>query len=728
MGQGWTFDGAPTTTMGAPGGLVTLLDGTTFCICEPSGDLRQGGSQGLFVRDTRLISRLELSINGHVPEPLAPQAREPFACTFLSRMPPLPGLADSTMLVARRRVLHDGMSEEITLRNMSTEPMPVSLRLGIGGDFADVFEVKEGRVHADSAGALGLTVGVDEDSILLSRQAGTSVRGARITGARQGDAQLAVSASQLTWHAVVPAHGSWITTLQITPSLNGKDLIEYRVSPQPDGKRLTAADGPEERLADWRRQSPLVRASDPRLASVFAASTEDLGSLRIFDPEHADRMVIAAGAPWFMTIFGRDSLLTSWMVLPLDPSLALGTMRTLASLQGTKVTPATEEEPGKILHEMRFGMQASLWLGGSGVYYGTVDATPLFVMLLGEMRRWGLEREIVDELLPHADRALDWIVNYGDRDGDGFVEYGRSTELGLANQGWKDSFDGITFADGTIAEPPIALAEVQGYAYAAFLAKSHLCREREDSDGAELWARRAQDLKDRFNEAFWMPDRGCFALGLDGGKRQIDSLASNMGHCLWTGIVDAGKAAAVAAHLTGPDLYSGYGIRTLASSSAAFNPMSYHNGSVWPHDNAICAAGLMRYGFVTEAQQVFAGILEAAEAFGGRLPELFCGFDRAEFGEPVSYPTSCSPQAWASATPFHLLRTLLRFDPSAPAGKLWCDPAIPARFLPLRIDSLHVAGARVSVDVRDDGWSLDGLGEVLTLVRSGRDPGTAIGS
>jgi len=350
------------------------------------------------------------------------------------------------------------------------------------------------------------------------------------------------------------------------------------------------------------------------------------------------------------------------------------------------------------------------------------------VMLLGELRRWGLDREIVDELLPHADRALDWIVNYGDRDGDGFVEYGRSTELGLANQGWKDSFDGITFADGTLAEPPIALAEVQGYAYAAFLAKSHLCAEREDTAGAEHWAQRAQDLKDRFNQAFWMPEKGYFALGLDGQKRQIDSLASNMGHCLWTGIVDAGKAPAVAKALTGPEMFSGYGIRTLASSSAAYNPMSYHNGSIWPHDNAICAAGLMRYGFVTEAQQVFTGILEAAEAFGGRLPELFCGFDRAEFAEPVSYPTSCSPQAWAAAAPFQLLRTLLRFDPSAPVGKLWCEPAIPARFLPLRIDSLHVAGATVSVDVREDGWSVDGLGEALTLVRSGRDPGTAIRS
>ena len=271
-----------------------------------------------------------------------------------------------------------------------------------------------------------MTVDVDDDSIKLSRQVGSALRGARITGTRHPDAELEVSASQLTWHAVVPAHGAWSTSLQITPSLNGRDLVEFRAAhAHPNGDRPVLA-GPEQRLADWRRQSPLVKASDARLASVFAASTEDLGSLRIFDPEHSDRAVIAAGAPWFMTIFGRDSLLTSWMVLPLDPSLALGTMRTLASLQGSKVSPATEEEPGKILHEMRFGMQASLWLGGSSVYYGTVDATPLFVMLLGELRRWGLERRVVDELLPHADRALDWIVNYGDKDGDGFVEYGRS--------------------------------------------------------------------------------------------------------------------------------------------------------------------------------------------------------------------------------------------------------------------------------------------------------------
>ncbi len=317
-------------------------------------------------------------------------------------------------------------------------------------------------------------------------------------------------------------------------------------------------------------------------------------------------------------------------------------------------------------------------------------------------------------------------MNYGDADGDGFVEYARSTDLGLANQGWKDSFDGVTFADGTIAEPPIALAEVQGYVYAAYLAKSHFCVERDDTEGAAYWAGKAEHLKENFNRAFWMPDKGYYALGLDGRKRQIDSLASNQGHCLWTGIVDAGKASSVARNLTSPEMFSGFGVRTLSSANSAYNPMSYHNGSVWPHDNALCAAGLMRYGFIREAQQVAVGILEAAEWFGGRLPELFCGFDRSDFPEPVSYPTSCSPQAWASAAPFHLLRTLLRFDPSVPNGRLWCDPALPPAFLPLHIESMHVAGARVAIDVTRDGWSLDGLGEILTLVRSGRDPMTTI--
>ena len=288
-------------------------------------------------------------------------------------------------------------------------------------------------------------------------------------------------------------------------------------------------------------------------------------------------------------------------------------------------------------------------------------------------------------LLPHADRALEWIERYGDADGDGFVEYHRATEQGLANQGWKDSWDAITFADGRIARSPIALAEVQGYTYAAYAARAHFAREQGDRDGARHWAGKAKALKRAFNEKFWLPDRGWYALGLDADKRPIDSLASNIGHCLWTGIVDDDKAPSVAAQLLSPEMFSGWGIRTLATSMGAYNPMSYHNGSVWPHDNALCAAGLMRYGFVDHAQRVAVAILDAATHFQHRLPELFCGFPREMFAEPVPYPTSCSPQAWAAATPLHLLRTLLRFDPQVPTGRLWCDPAIPSRYLPLRI-------------------------------------------
>jgi len=426
-----------------------------------------------------------------------------------------------------------------------------------------------------------------------------------------------------------------------------------------------------------------------------------------------------------MTLFGRDSLLTSWMLLPVDPTVALGTLQTLAQLQGEKVDPLTEEEPGRILHEVRSGPDAEMALGGGNLYYGSIDATPLFVMLLGELRRWGLATSEVDALVPHADRALEWMDQFGDRDGDGFIEYQRATDRGLVNQGWKDSFDGINFAAGDLARPPIALAEVQGYAYAAFLARSHFAREAGDLDVARHWSERAHRLKEQFNDAFWLPDRGHFAVALDAEKRPVDALASNMGHCLWTGIVDEDKAASVAHHLMSPEMFTGFGVRTLASSMGAYNPMSYHNGSVWPHDNAIVAAGLIRYGFVAEAQAIVLGLLDASEHIGSRLPELFCGFDREEFNLPVAYPTSCSPQAWAAAAPLYLLRTLLRFDPWVPFGRVWCDPAVPERFLPLRIDRIDLAGSKVSIDITNDGWQVAGLPEGMLLESTARHPITA---
>ena len=707
--------------LGRPGsGLVTLLEETSFCISEASGDIVPGVAQGLFFRDTRFISRLELRLDGELPEPVAVQQSDPFACTFLARRPPSACRADSTLLVIRRRYVGNGMREDITLRNLGREPAAARITLAVDSDFADLFEVKEGRRRPN---------GDDDDvdaraqngALRLRCRRGANVGGVAVTGTGDPTA----TPRLLTWQAVVPSEASWTASVQVTPSLDGQEAPARYGEEEPIERSA-----PARRLADWRRRSPLLGTSDERLAATFATSTEDLGSLRIFgrgQGEQTEHAVIAAGAPWFMTLFGRDSLITSWMMLPLDLSLALGTLRTLAALQGEEENLLTEEEPGRILHETRSGRDASLSLGGGSVYYGTADATPLFVMLLGELARWGIPASAVDELLPHADRALDWIAACGDRDGDGFVEYQRATDQGLVNQGWKDSFDGITFADGRIAEPPIALAEVQGYVYAAYLARAHFAQERGELDVARHWRVKAGKLRHDFNEAFWLPDRGYFALGLDGDKRPIDALGSNMGHCLWTGIVDRDKATPVAEHLVSRQMFTGFGIRTLATTAGAYNPMSYHNGSVWPHDNAICAAGLMRYGFVPHAQQIATGILEAADRFGHRLPELFCGFDRGDFAAPVAYPTSCSPQAWAAAAPFLLLRTLLRFDPAVPSGRVWCAPAVPARMLPLRVEGLHIADGMASVDVSRRGWRVEGLPPGLELIRRARRPMTASG-
>jgi len=318
----------------------------------------------------------------------------------------------------------------------------------------------------------------------------------------------------------------------------------------------------------------------------------------------------------------------------------------------------------------------------------------------GELRRWGFRPDEVDALLPAADRALEWIDAYGDRDGDGYVEYQRTSDRGLRNQGWKDSWDGVRFADGRIPDTPVALCEVQGYVYAAFLARSRFAEEAGDAATAERLAARAADMKERFNRDFWIEDRGWFAMGLDADKKPIDALASNMGHCLWTGIVDADKAERVARHLLSDDMFSGWGVRTLAGSMEGFNPISYHCGSVWPHDNAIVAAGLMRYGFVEESHRILEGIIDASVSFGLRLPELFAGLDRRPLGFPVSYPTSCSPQAWATASPLLFLRTMLRFEPDLRNGRLAVDPVIPEWIGRLRLDGIPILDSRISLDLR----------------------------
>lgn len=701
---GWNTDTLANTV--GPGA-VTIVEGTSFCVSADNGDMVPDLPHGAFFRDTRVVSRWALLVDGSPVEPLSSMTPHPYRVVLVGRAGHVPGRADTPLIVERDRRVGVGLHEEITLRSYSREPMALHVELVIETDFADIFEVKEGRaarrprpMHEEQPGRfrIGPTHG-DGFGVVVSA-AGAEFRGDRIA-----------------FDVVLEPRGSWSREIRVAPATEHAGV---ELGPEAEDATLRE---PTRRFLAWQSGTPVSSLEDDAMERVVRQSQRDLGSLRIFDPTHPDRPVIAAGVPWFMALFGRDSLLTSLMALPVDPSLALGTLQTLAGLQGSRVDASSEEQPGRILHEVRLGATANLALGGGSVYYGTADATPLFVVVLGELARWGgLPPAESDDLLLAADRALEWVDAYGDRDGDGFVEYARLNEHGLINQGWKDSWDGINFADGTLARAPIALCEVQGYVYAAFIARGTLAWLREDHEAAQRWTERAEALKREFNERFWLPDRGYFAIALDRDKRPVDACASNMGHCLWSGIVDDDKAAAVAERLLAPEMFSGWGVRTLASDMGAYNPASYHNGSVWPHDNAIIAAGLMRYGFVEEANRIVSALFEAATHFGGRLPELFCGFDRERYSEPVAYPASCSPQAWAAATPLSLLRTTLRFDPSLPTGDVWVAPTSGAHFGDIHLRNVPFAGSRISMDTSRAGTSIMGLPAGITLHHEAAPP------
>ena len=703
MAEGWVFTGPPSPAGAAQ---VTLVEGRSFCISDAAGDMDPARAQGLIVKDTRFLAHFQLRVDGEPLEGLDVQHIDPHAAAFVTRTRPRDGWADSTLLVVRRRYVGNGMVEKISVANLGRETTALRLSLSAGTDFAGLFEVKDGRPQHHGA----ITTSVAEGTWSQSQQRGAESRSVDVAGSGGPDVQANVH----TWDLVVGPREEATVTVRVVPSFNGVPLRTPYGSAEPHVDSVPAT-----RHARWRQRSPSVRSPDTRLVRLVRNSTDDLAGLRIDDPEHPGWIVMAAGAPWFMTIFGRDSLLTSWMLLPVDARVARGTLETLAQHQGTTVDPLSEEEPGRILHEMRSGLDAGKGPGTDNVYYGTIDATPLFVMLLGELYRWGAPLAELEPLLHHADRALEWVDAYGDRDGDGFVEYRRATDRGLANQGWKDSFDGITYASGLLAEPPIALAEVQGYVYAAWRARARLARAMAQEDLARHCEQRARELRRRFNEEFWLPRRGYYALALDGDKRPVDALGSNMGHCLWTGIVDPEHAREVADALVSREMFSGFGVRTLASTMGAYNPMSYHNGSVWPHDNAIIVAGLRRYGFVEEAQRVTLGLVDAAATFGERLPELFCGFHRDEFSEPVPYPTSCAPQAWAAATPFSLLRSLLGLEPDLPQGRLDCAPALPPRFLPFSVDQVHLGTETVGIEVDAGGGRVVGAPATVSVVGAG---------
>ena len=692
----------------AESGSVTVLEGSSFCISSGTGDITSDdGANGAFFRDTRIISHWVLRVNGALREPLSAQRPRPFEATFVGRAKWPDGRFDSPLVVRQVRHIGPGLQDDLTLENYSAESVDCDIEILVAADQADLFDVKGGRVPGKHETSRSVRDGqLVIESVRSGQQRATAVR------ARGAE----VSENGLRFRASIPPRGKWTTSLIVVPLVNGEApadaFSEHGLPHHREGVR---------RHRHWEQNVPLITVSDANLQAVLNRSQSDLGSLRIFDPHHPERAAVAAGAPWFMALFGRDSILSSYMSLMVDPKLAAGTLQTLAGLQGKKVDPDSEEEPGRIPHEVRLGVTAGLALGGTA-YYGTADATPLFAALVGELSRWGLSKDIVEPLLPHVDRALEWIEHYGDRDGDGFVEYMRPNDHGLVNQGWKDSWDGINFADGTMAEAPIALCEVQAYVYSAYVGRSLLAHWSGDRALEQHWEARAANFKAAFNEKFWLPEKGYFAVALDKDKRPVDALTSNIGHCLWMGIVDEDKAPSVVEHLMSPQMFTGWGIRTLGSDMGAYNPVSYHNGSVWPHDSALVATGLMRYGFVDEARKVATGLFDAAEHFDGRLPELFCGFDRGEFSGPVPYPTACSPQAWAAAAPVQLIRALLRFDPVFTRGVVHLAPILPEDMGDFQAANVLLDTSRITIRAHGTGGSVDGLPPGLKLLAEPRPP------
>jgi glycogen debranching enzyme len=680
-------------------GSVTLTQGASFAICNLLGEIPGHGVVGLFVGDTRVCSRLAVTVDGHPVEPLAATTQSPFTATFGGRTP------DRELLVRREIWVGRGMRLDVHVRNLTTKTRSTSVEVFVGTDLAELFTVKEGKVVAYLP-AIVPTVG-DGELVFADED------GSRGLMARASQSPQVEPDGTFRWQIDVSPGEDWSCCVELAAIRGGEEIeARYRCDESPEVAL------PSARQARWEDELPRLDSDVAGLEEAFTQSGHDLGALRLFDPHHPLEPVIAAGAPWYMTLFGRDSILTSWMALLLDPHLALSTARALARMQGKYDVVETEEQPGRILHEVRFAKGASLALADGEVYYGTVDATPLFVMLVHELWRWGVPLEQIRPLLPAVRAALDWLSGPGDPDGDGYVEYERKTPEGLANQGWKDSFDGISFADGRLPDAPIALAEVQAYTYAAWRAGAALARAVGDNVRAAAHEARATVLQRQFATDFWLPERQAIAMALDGDKKPVDAVSSNMGHCLWAGIVgDHYQAAAVARWLLSPELNSGWGVRTLASSMSRYNPLSYHNGSVWPHDSAICVAGLRRAGFDDAAMQLASGLLSAAAAMDGRLPELFAGLTPNEFSVPLPYPTSCSPQAWSAAAPLLLVRAMLGLEPDVPAGRIELDPVLPAGATRLQVESLSLAGADVTIEIDGDAVAVRNLPRGLALIR-----------
>lgn len=715
--------GAPPIPAEAREELLVLKDGEVFLCARTDGDVApaQVSGEGFYMHDMRHLSEIRLEVGEARPVALSYTAFEHRAVLDAtnatlqgesgSSVPQLSLSITRELMVAAGRLYY-----LVRVRNFLASTITVPVALALGADFADMFEVRgaprrpaRGHDLAPRRTERGVTLAyVGEDNVFRE----TVIEFDPAPDRLDIDSVRALA----TWHvALAPgAPAEYLVTAE--PSVTGQRRPRRRPS--------TAATELVNAEARWRSRCTAIVSDNELYDQLMATSTQDLRALIL---PLSNGQILAAGIPWYVAPFGRDALVSSGEALILNPDLVRDALLALARLQATEDDPWRDAEPGKILHELRMGELAKAGLIPHTPYYGTVDATPLFLMRAAEYHAWTGDLETLRTLRPALDAALRWIDDYGDRDGDGFVEYERRSSAGLRNHGWKDSDDSIVHEDGSLAEGPIALVEVQGYVYAGKLAIADVYDALDLDDVAARLRQEAHDLRVAFNDVFWNPQEGTFALALDGRKQQVASVTSNPGHCLYCGIVDPEKAGSVVERLLGDDMFAGWGVRTLSSLCPAYNPMSYHNGSVWPHDNAIIAAGLKRYGYQDAVLRIAACLFDvAAGARDSRLPELYCGFDRSERASVVAYPVACIPQAWAAAAPFMVLQAMLGISANAPARELTVvRPALPDWLETVRLERLRVGSATVTLDFQRGeeatGFMLaEQTGELSVTMSAGR--------
>jgi glycogen debranching enzyme len=694
-------------TVGPP--CLTINHGSTFMVTDRRGEIAPDQELGVFAQDTRFVGYYRWTIERQ-PWVLLTSSTTSYSEMRLvytnPAMPalddPLPGLpqgkgrtfpgvrgnipANQLGLVLTRDV--DGtIAESVVVTNYSDMAVRFHLDLSIRADFVDLFDVKAHRYFSRGDSVSTWHAAEDHWDLVVAYENGDFQR--RFTyRVTESDSPPRYENGRIEWTIHIPPAGRWCA-----------EAVMFLDVGQGEGPTPGTSNRREDRLAAWNAHTTRMETSSCTAGSIYRQAAEDMAALRIQVPDVPEpEWVPAAGVPWFVTLFGRDSLIVSYQAISVYAPFARGALKQLAAFQATERDDWRDAQPGKILHELRQGELAHFELIPQTPYYGTADATPLYLILLHEAWKWTGDRKLLDTYLATAERCLQWIDQYGDLDGDGFQEYKTSSPQGYENQSWKDSGVAVVYPDGSQVKQPKALCEMQGYVYDAKLRMAEIYDAVGQTARAEELRHQAAALRQAFNARFWLDELGTYAFGLDPDKHPIATVASNPGHCLWSGIADSDKAARVVQRLLQPDMWSGWGIRTLSARNPSYNPFSYQNGSVWPHDNAIIAAGCKRYGRIEEATRIAEAIFDAAARFESyRLPELYAGVDRADTVFPVQYLGANIPQAWAAGSIFMLVQTMLGLRADAPNGRLYVNPTLPTWLPDVALSNLQVGGARLSV-------------------------------